>query len=417
VKLFQRFYLVTFIYISLSSSVYGMVMDNRYLPWLAHVYNGTDHRHGFLSVESFFITSSSAFRSSYETKEREVGYPTLQGSLNYYDLGQSLVLAGYENPIPADWQWVSPFGVDMPGSFEGQGLSFSGYVPLSHHFGIGASMVFLRLVAQAHLIPTAETKKALNLASAGNQARFSQLTQDIEALVQTQDGFWNQSGPGDIDVYMKLFRVDEYVYYCRKVDMSTNLGLFIPTGETSSSNFIGSIPFGGNGFWGWYWSLASEIELKEDWKAGFEWRVEKRFAKTVEHRITIGKESNLFSPVTGPLYINPGVTITIAPYVALENMRDGLGLLFKYTYVNHSKDRFKDRRELQVPVANVGAMKNNSGWVASYGTLELLYDISFKHDWSYKPMCTLTWDFPFDAFGSRGSCKTHRISLGMMVDF
>lgn len=416
-KLFQRFYRASFILFCISSSLHGMVMDNRYFPWLPHVYNGTDHRHGCLYVEPFVITASSAWKINPGSRDKEFGYPNLQGSLDYYNLAQALVLDGYENPIPADWQWVNPFPVDMPGTFEGQGLSLAGYVPVSNHWGFGGSLFFFRLIAQANIIPNATTISKLNLTAAGNLAQFDELTKSFESIVGTQDGYWNQSGVSDIDLYVRAYDVREYMYWCRKIDKSVAVGLLIPTGVQSSPNNIGSVPFGGDGFWGWYFSPIVEVELKEDWKAGFEWRIEKRFAKTIDHRICIAQESNLFAPVVGPLYINPGATAAFAPYVALENMREGLGILFKYTYIVHEADYFKDMRVVQVPAANLQNMTENSRWAQEYMTLELLYDLSFKHEWSYKPLCTLTWDIPLNALGSRGASQTTRVAFGLTMDF
>lgn len=392
-------------------------MDNRYFPWLPHVYNGTDHRHGCLYVEPFFITASSAWKIQPGSRDKEFGYPNLQGTLDYFNLAQAFVLDGLENPIPAEWQYLTPFAVDMPGTFEGQGLALAGYVPVSKHFGFGASLFLLRLVAQANLIPSATTISRLNLTAAGNQAQFDQLTASFESTVHTQDGYWNQSGVSDIELYVRAFDVREYVYWCRKIDKSVAVGLIIPTGVQAPQNYIGSVPFGGNGFWGWYFAPAFEIELKEDWKIGFEWRIQKRFAKTTDHRICIAEESNLFAPVVGPLYINPGVTVEFAPYAALENIREGLGVLFKYTYVIHEVDYFKDMRTVQIPAANFTNMRNNSRWVQEYATVGVLYDLSFKHGWSYKPLCSLTWDIPLNALGSRGASQTTRVSVGLTVDF
>lgn len=418
-KIFQRFYKASIILFCLSSSLslQAMVMDNRYFPWLPHVYNGTDHRHGCLYVEPFFITASSAWKTTPGSRDREYGYPNLQGTLDYYKLAQALVIDGYENPIPAEWQFANPFPVEMPGTFEGQGISLAGYAPVSKHVGFGGSIFFLRLVAQANLIPGADTFDKLHLSAAGNQAQFNALTKTFEAIAGTQDGYWSQSGVSDIDLYIRIFDVREYVYWCRKIDKSVAVGLLIPTGVLAPQNFIGSVPFGGDGFWGWYFSPKVEIELKEDWKAGFEWRIEKRFAKTQDRRICVASESNLFSPVIGPVYTNPGVTAAFAPYVALENMREGLGLLAKYTYIVHEADYFLDKRDVQTPASNFLNMIKNSRWAQEYMTLELLYDLSFKHSWSYKPLCTLTWDIPLNALGSRGASKTTRVAFGLTVDF
>lgn len=420
-KLFQHFYRTTFVLFFVSASLSAMVMDNRYFPWLDHTYNGSDHRHGCLYVEPFFITASSAWKTTVTVREREYGYPNLQGTLDYAVLAQALVKNGMENPIPVDWQYLAEIPVDMPASFNGQGLSLAGYVPVSSHLGFGASIYFLRLSAQANIVPGAtrmfDTAAALNLAAAGNRAQFDQLTRDFEALVGTQDGYWDQSGVSDVDIYFRVYDVQEYKYWCRKIDSSIAVGLIVPTGVQSSLNSIASIPYGGNGFWGWYFSPAIEVELKEDWKLGFEGRIIKRFAKTIEHRICIANESNLFAPVVGPLYIDYGTTITLAPYAVLESFRDGLGVLFKYTYALHQQDNFKDKREVQTPGANFTNMRANSSWAQEYATLQLFYDLSYKHDWSYKPLCTLTWDIPLNALGSRGASKTTRVAVGLTVDF
>ena len=119
----------------------------------------------------------------------------------------------------------------------------------------------------------------------------------------------------------------------------------------------------------------------------------------------------------GPLYIDPGYTAALVPYIALENMREGLGISFKYSYIIHEKDYFKDMRDVQTPAANFINMIKNSRWAQEYATLELLYDLSFKHNWTYKPLCTLTWDIPLNVMGSRGASKTTRVAVGLTVDF
>jgi hypothetical protein len=307
--------------------------------------------------------------------------------------------------------------MDMPGSFQGQGISFIGYAPLTKHFGIGGSFLFLRLMSQANIIPAAKTTTVLNLAAPGNQARLSELTQQFESIVGTQDGYNIQTGVGDIDIFIRGYNVHEYIYFCRKVDSSIALGLLIPAGIEQTIHSVGSVPFGGDGFWGWYISPMLEVELKEDWKCGVVARIEKRFAKTVISRITIADESALFAPVIGDLYINPGTTFMLAPYFALEDIREGLGAMIQYTVVVHETDAFIDKRAVQVPAARFTNMLANSRWLSEYVTVEGLYDLSFGEPWSYKPLFTLSLDLPLSIIGARGSAKTNRITLGLTVDF
>ncbi len=420
-KLFQR-YCLSIMLISLSSPSFAMVMDNRYFPWFPHLYSVSDASYGSVSVEPFFITSSSAMKMSVDDlRSREYGYPNLQGTLDYYQLGKAFEIAGLENPIPADWRFASPFPVAMPGSFDGQGINFTGYIPFHEHCAIGSSFFLMRLHGQTNLVPgvtrDANTADKLNLAAAGNKARFAQLSQDFEQALGIQDGYWSAFGVSDLELNFRYFDVQEYIYWCKLIERMVTVGLLIPTGLQAHQKYIASVPFGGQGFWGWYIAPAFEVELKDDWVFGFEWRLEKRFAQTQQRRICVAEESNLFAPVTGPIEINPGVTFGVMPYFALENIRDGLGVVFQYSYVTHKRDSFVDKRDVQSPVANFQNMKKNSTWTQEYGTLQLLYDLSFKQSWTYKPICTFTWDIPLNAMGSKGACKTHRISLGLTVDF
>lgn len=418
-KLFQRYYILFLVLICVPTSIYSMVTDNRYFPWFNHPYNGTDHQHGCFRADPFFITGTSAWKIKPGVRQidQETGFPDLQGELDYYQLGIALEMDGKPNPIPSDWRNVTDFPMLMPGSFQGQGISFAGYAPLTNHFGIGATFLFFRLMSQANILPAASTARQLNLAAPGNQARLTQLTQDFEAIVGTQNGYIIETGVGDVDLFIRFYDVREYIFYCRKMDASVAVGLLVPTGVQESLYSIASVPFGGNGFWGWYIAPALEFELKEDWKLGFVARVQKRFARTVLSRIPIADESALFAPVIGNLNVNPGTTFMFAPYFALEDIREGLGAMVQYTVVAHLTDGFTDEREDASPAANFTNMLANSSWVSEYVTVEGLYDLSFGQPWSYKPLFTLSLDLPLSLLGARGCAKTSRITLGLTVDF
>jgi len=430
VKLIQRYYLFGFVLLSMSSYLNSMIMDNRYFPWMPHLYNGTDHRHGCLYVEPFFITAASAskIKPGVRAEDQEYGFPNLlgtqstdtqnpQSSLNYTELASALTTLGLENPIPADWQYIQNFAVDMQGSFQGQGLSVAGYIPFTNHIGMGGSMLFMNLTTQANLTPSKTVQGMINYNAAGNQAKFADLTESFESLVNTKEGFLKKFGTGDIEIYLRGYDVQDYIYFCRKVDRSICLGLFIPTGLESTIHNIASVPFGGNGFWGWYVAPELEIELKEDWKVGFDIRLEKRFAKTIKSRIPIINEAPLFAPLIGDVKVNPGITFCVAPYFALQHIREGLAAMIKYTYVLHAKDQFTDTRTTQTPEANFTNMIADSKWIQEYIALEFLYDLSFKQSWEYTPLFTLSIDVPLTLAGARGSSQTYRISLGATVDF
>ena len=396
-----------------------MVHDNRYFPWLSHLYTGSDHRHGYFNVDGFFITGGDAYgcESKASREEQIVSYPEIWGELLLDEVGNSMTLAGLNNPIPDDWLWYDRFSTKMNGSLEGQGIAVEGYAPITKRFGIGASAMLLRLNALVTVVPTEDSVKKLFLNSPGNQALFTQVLNEMYQELGITCTSSREIGPGDVVVYARFFDIHEYKFKLRKLDWGVTGGMIIPSGVRRDPNNLASVPFGGNGLWGAFIAPYVEAELKEDMKIGVEGRYTKRFRRLFDGRVPLGKEQILFAPIQGSVGIDPGSTYGISVYAVHEDLRAGFGAQVKYTINYHERDRFTailDNKDLKPRFAS---MRRWSSWTSEYLTFRLFYDVAYDKSWQNRPIVSFEWDVPLNQVAGRGVAKTHRVSLGCTVNF
>ncbi len=141
-----------------------------------------------------------------------------------------------------------------------------------------------------------------------------------------------------------------------------------------------------------------------------------RFAKTTRERLPLADEHPLFGAFVGDARIDQGLTFVFSPYFRLEDIRDGLGVLAKYTLVNHFDDLIEDARMVtpRIPDTRLSSLNDLSDWTAEYLTLNVFYDFArVRGESCYAPEISLIWDIPVQlAFVERVS-KTHRISFGI----
>lgn len=424
----HRCFLTILLLCGISKSMYGMVADSRYFPWLPRLYNAADSTKRSLHADVSFLTASSAMLVSpgVQKEEQTSGFPSWygirnvqneRGLINMQDVGKAFEVAGLTNPMPAEWRFYDKFYVKPESMLQAQSVSASGYVPLTSQVGIGFSGGMMRVCSQANLMLTDAVKSTIEYDSPGNKARYTTMMKQFEDLAKTQTGYWKSAGLLDTEVYMKWYGIAEYEYACKKIDRSLSLGLIIPTGNVASNNNIASVPFAGNGFWGWYISPQLELELRDDLKVGCMARLQKRFAKTIERRIPVDKESSIFAPVIGDVHVNPGINFILSPYGVFENLQSGIGLMLKYTLAWHDNDEFKDMRSNPTVPAKFHYLRQQDTWAQEYLTVRLFYDFSAEEHKKYQPVCSLEWDVPMDFLIARGASNTHRVSLNMTVNF
>ena len=418
---FWRFFLIHFLLIFGSSSLlFPMVWDNRYFPWFDQLYTGSDSRHGNLDIAGFIVTARDAFRYEHRANKEEqvVSMPELLGELKLSEVGAALSAVGLNNPIPADWQWYSDFKAVMPSSLDGQGVSFACYAPIGKHLGIGANTFIMKINSFVSVLPGPDAISKLNLSTPGNQALFTEMMANFYKELGITSTTYQQAGVGDVVVYVSIHDTHEYKYKFRKIDWGTQVGCIIPSGTQQDIYNIASVPLGGSyGMWGWFVAPFAEFELKEDWKVGIEARLTQRIDRCITGRIPIDKEQPLFAPVIGSIGVDSAITVSVAPYVAFEDLRAGFGVQAKYTLSVHENDKFFAKLTNSTLVPYFKNMTYLSGWCQEYATIKLFYDVAHDKIWKNRPFCYLSWDIPMNHIAGRGFAKTNRVSLGCIVNF
>lgn len=437
-------YLLLIVFGISNTLMFGMVMDNRYMPLYPHLYNGSDSSHATTFLDLFAVTGNQAvnpgdidrvMQSTSDTDPnkpneystftirksdgRLIGIPELQGQLDLYQLSGALVKLGLPDPMPSDWRYVAPFTTVTWGKLEGQGIAFQGYAPFCSWGGIGGSIFLLNLSTYVTVSASTDLQNRLLFNSEPSQEkRFNDLLAQFQEEIGVTTGAYNVSGVSDFELYLSFFKIIDYAYKFRKIDISGRLGVLIPTGVTSNLQDIGSVPFGGNGHWGWYLGTQVEFELKEDWKAGILGRIQKRFPLTADHRIPVNGEPDTFAPLIGSVNTNPGTTFILSPYFTLQDLRAGLGACGKLTFVYHQYDTFTDMRKDQTIPINYKPWYDRTEWIAEYGTLDIFYDMAYKKpEWKYPPTFHFSWDIPTSFLSGRGFAKSNRVMLGIDVNF
>lgn len=391
-----------------------MVFDNRYLPLIQKPYISIYDRPSHLYFDLFFVTASSAFGYE-ENSDAEIGIPQLFGKFDQAALGQAMITAGYDNPLPLVLQkarlpWLTS------GKIQTEGFSFSSYIELSKHLGVGLYWMAMRsnsrtsfnLLAGDVNIPLTDTDAVM----------LDDVLREMFQNIGLSCGFANQIGMGDLDLYARYHWERDFAYKFRHFDIGLRLGALIPTGEQKELGNPSSIPFGGNGFYGIYGAFDSEFEVREDWKLGFWLRASKRFKRTKCVRFPLNNVSLLFSPVRGNASINPGATLAFLPFFYAENIREGFGMGVQYTLIKHWADKWVDMRANKTPEVFLNAIDQMSAWSSDYLSLTLFYDFDkVKTDRGFAPIAVLTWDIPMDLILAEGAVKAHKVALGVQFNF
>jgi hypothetical protein len=231
----------------------------------------------------------------------------------------------------------------------------------------------------------------------------------------------NQStrvGIGDIDLYLRYGGRWDYILKCRSVQAGLRVGMLAPTGKKYNIDEPTSTPFGGNGHWGVYGAGDLLLELKEDMKLGVYVRLNKRFARTMCSRLPVFKEPLLFGAAVGEARVNPGLTVIFAPFLCVEGLRGGFGMILEYTLVEHWPDHWTDARKNQTVPVHLEGVEKHSGWGSDYVTVDAFYDTGRDRPCRFlAPIFSLRWDIPANLLIERNISRTHRVCIGVEIDF
>lgn len=404
--------------------LYPSGYDNRFFPFTSEwsCPRTTCKPSSFFSSLAIY-TSNDAFQDD----DKDIGIPEIWGKYDQQKLTKALVLnTDCSNPIsdaitgsglPANSDMVDlPWRID--GKIEGQAINFHYEQRIFKYVSVGFSGALMHIFSR-HLFEPAEDLLR----------RFGTTPVQLELLDQirrnTQEKFgleapkWSARGLSDIDLYVRLGNVWNYVLKNKRIDAGIRFGVLIPSGKKRDPKNPASIPFGGDGHTGLYFALDSEFELKEDWTIGFLLRFSERFSKTKPVRMPLAFEHPLYAAVLDDAKVNPGSTLIFSPYFRLDSIRDGLGVQMRYTLVSHTSDFTKDSKlATRMPEVRLRDVNKKSSWDAEVLSATILYDFNAVHgEYRLCPTIELTWDVPLKLLTAKGVSKTNRVSFGFCVTF
>lgn len=412
---FKRFFLIFFVTFGSASSAFAMVYDNRFFPLYSRTYSRTPLKPSNIIPEPFIMTANDAALDN----DDSVGIPEIFGKYDLNNLATAIDELTGMNPLE-NGQFDNLIGrmiiYNMKGKLEAQGFAIEYNQYLTENVSFGFNFFGMHVFSRINF----ELAEPMILGLEPDQIdNLDKLRRSMQQSVGLLAPKFSRAGFSDIDLYFRFGNLWEYTYKFRRIDAGLRIGTMIPTGLTREVNNPASVPFGGNGFWGVYGALDLEFEVKEDWKVGFYGRISKRFPKTKQDRLPIAGEQPLFGALLAPVRIDPGLNIVAAPYIRVEDIRDGLGIQGKYTYVNHFDDLISDARfGLREPQTQLGPLNDVTDWSSEYLTLNLFYDFArVRVDKTFAPIFSFMWDIPIQFFGTERVSKTQRVSLGIIFSY
>jgi hypothetical protein len=387
------------------------IYDNRFIPLFAPQQFFVPGLPSSYEFEFVAITASQAFARD----EKTVGIPEIFGVFDLNTLATSILTITGESPLRSDLLGQElPFNVS--GRIQGQGFFMRYFQALSQHFTFGAQLLFLKTNARQNFL--LDTQKARHL-KPGDIAEIGQARRKAFEEIGLVENNSAQHGIGDIDLYVRGGSMWEYVLKCRRIYAGLSFGGFVPTGVKTNLCNAASIPYGGNGYGGFYFKGDALFELKEDIKVGLLLEISKRVARTTVARMPMqASEPYIFGPIIGKAHISPGPTLAFSPYFLLENMRGGLGIGVHYTLTSHWRDHWEDRRGDKTIPVDLTQVIRTSKWGSDYFTIDIFYDFGkqkTKHP--IDPIVFFRWDVPSMLFVSHNVPKTHKISLGFELAY
>ena len=424
------------------SSVFATHNVSKYFPFLERPEEYIIKRKSHFSPSLFFTMASVSFRRG----GGNAGIPELWG---YYDLKdvigslEHVKGSSFTNPIetergPND-SWINQsirFKVD--GKIKGEGIILNYEQQLWKYFSCGAFIPIMHINTSDYFtfLPNNSSTVVESLRD-GELLQLDRIRRMVHDDLDVNGGDWSKTGFGDLDLHFRFNYHWDHRLLMRSIDLNLQIGLLVPTGVKYDIDYPTAVSFMGNGFWGCYFDFVTECELKQDWKVGLILGFVHQFDKSRTIRIPVYKEPAIFSDLKANVEIDPGMTFKISPYIEIDNISDGLNFQARYTYLRHSKDSWKDKREnpqitsyLNLAVGdtisgdvltseniseNISNKENLTLWRDQYFTLQLAYDTKEAgNNWIFDPIIYALFDY--QAQGN-GSCKTHQFTLGIELHF
>lgn len=401
-----------------SQELLSMVEDNRFFPEYPRNYSRTWERPSAAFFDGMIMVGHEAFD---QDDENDIGLFDIFGLYDENKVANALIVIGQPDPFnlfPTLARFRNQNVIwNMEAKIQTQGGAFQWDQHIWRNLWMGGSFFFMHLYSRNAFELNGVSISQLAI-SVDDQVRLDELRRYMNQQLGLSASVFNTTGFSDIDFYLRVGNIWDYLYKFRRIDAGLKVGIMFPTGLTRKITNPASLPFGGDGHWGVYSALDMEFELKEDWKAGLHARANKRFAKTKTERMSVAGEQQLYGAVQGPALIDPGFTFIVSPYARLENIREGFGLQIGYIIAHHLKDKWTDERIDKTPPVDLEPNRDKSKWTAEFVTVDAFFDcthILCAH-WSV-PIVSFKWDVPVKFFAAQGAAKTNRIMLGVELNF
>jgi hypothetical protein len=440
-----RFILVVITCAFLPSIVYAFHSESRYFPWLDKTDSIILKKRSQFNPELFYVAATTAYKRGGSSG----GIPELWGSYSLSDVALSChhFYGLAVDPIQGGLTGAEinalnnkPVTYNITGKVKAQGLtlaydrdlkfkglSVGAWLPIAHISTTSGFGLFVDGFTNANNPPPAGVDKSL----VAN--KLDQIRRDLHERMGFKGDAWDATGIGDLDLHVRWNYFIDHRWMMRSIDSYIQVGILCPTGLKTSLNEPLSVPLGSNGHWGMYFDALSEFELKQDWKLGFLLSALYQFKNSKNMRLPLGKEPAIYTPLTGKVEVDPGITFKISPYFTLENLTDGVNFQFRYTYLKHTADSWQDKRSdtairsyLDQSGSSVGLSADDrakniahkewlSRWSFHVASFQVTYDSKqAMKNWMWSPNFYAVYDFPI---GGNGVAKVHQVSLGACLHF
>lgn len=409
-KFFTPFFVVLFI----SSKVFATVYDNRFFPLYKRPYTKKNDKYSRFGSTFFIDSADNAMGMHSEI----IPIPKIFGEYKMQNIGKALVVLGKENPLLDEFQNLEfPWNIDQKLSSQGFNLIYDQHI--YKYLYAGASLLCMRVNSNYSFIFN-KGESGFNKTGQGFTDIYEYMSKLHNAIGVTGNSF-NKFGFGDMDAYIRIGNIWDYLYKMQRIDANFTLGFLIPTGQQRCLNLPSSVPFGGDGHWGMYGQAECELGLKDDMRLLLMFRMSKRKTEVKEQRVPVAGEHPLFGALITPVKVSPGLTFIFAPQFWWENLRSGFGVRVGYTLAYHNCDTYTDLRsqvEKDAVSGDFGALNNMSSWANDYLNLSAYYE--FYDDVDNKkvePIISLSWDWPTFFLVGKNAPKTQSVSLGLDLIF
>ena len=363
----------------------------------------------------FFATAANCAQGQHDDI---ISIPAIFGCYNQENLGQAMVILGMKNPLRDELQNLNlPWCIE--GNIKAQGIFITYDQALGTYLFFGGSCLFMSVNSLQNFIFDMQESGLIPTEREISDIYDARCKMHKMLCMESQNS--HQVGFGDVDLYLRLGYIWEFLYKFRRIDAGLSVGGLLATGVKRNINCPSSVPFGGNGHYGFYVSADTELEFKEDMKIGLMARLNKRFARNSTERLPLAKEHLLFGALRAPVCVCPGLTFIFDSYFSWEHLNKGFGACIGYTLVYHDEDTWSDlrldnvKKSCPIDMGNINCL---TSWAYDYINFNLFYDFGkVKINRDIGPVVTLTWNLPAFLLIGRNAPKTHRVCFGLEVNF